>query len=321
MTSLKYFISDLDSLILIACYAILAGRESEDVKMALCKNCGTNLTESSKFCMKCGQRQEGVSETPVPPMNPIQELSGTLSPAQESATGNRWYQQRTRLPHPAENPTEENSITILNVYKQVFHILGRRPIKLWGVSLLGTLLIGIVPILAILPIISIPVTLVLAFGLTGVYIGAIRGKEPEVEQLFSGFNSFWRVVKGMSWKLLWVFIWLLIPVAGIVLAIIKEYSYRFVPHILSENSEMLADSALKISADMTQGHKLKMFAADFMIVFVTVMGTLFFALGTNLWPFEIFFFALLVIWGVLAAVFVPFIMGLVSAVFYERLKN
>ena len=319
MTSLKYFISIADSLILINRYAILAVRESEEMEMALCKNCGTSLTEGSKFCMKCGQRQESLTGTQVSSVSAIQEIKDH-SPADGTVAEKRWYQRNAQLP-AAEDISGEDSTSIIEVYKQVFSILRRKPLKLWGASMLGSLFLGIVPILAVLPIVSIPITLVLTFGLTGVYIIGSRCEEPEVEQLFCGFKNFRNVAKVMGWKLLWVFLWVLIPVAGIVLAIMKEYSYKFVPHILYESSELSPDDALKKSMAITQGSRLKMFVADLIIVAIVTLGSLLFAVGTRLWPFEVFFIVLLVLWGVLAAVFVPLIMGLVSAVFYERLAK
>ena len=320
MTSLKYFISIADSLILINRYAILAVRESEEMEMALCKNCGTSLTEGSKFCMKCGQRQESLTGTQVSSVSAIQEIKEEHSPEDVIVAEKRWYQRNTQQPE-AENVSVEDSTSIIEVYKQVFSILRRKPLKLWGISMLGSLFLGIVPILAVLPIVSIPITLVLTFGLTGVYIIGSRCEEPEVEQLFCGFKNFRNVAKVMGWKLLWVFLWVLIPVAGIVPAIMKEYSYKFVPHILYESSELSPDDALKKSMAITQGSRLKMFAADLIIVAIVTLGSLLFAIGTRLWPFEVFFIVLLFLWGVLVTVFVPLIMGLVSAVFYERLAK
>ena len=289
--------------------------------MALCKNCGTNLAEGSKFCVKCGQRQDGVPEPSAGFMSAAERWKEAPPVINEFVPRNQWYEQRAQELPDTEDATEETGISIPDVYKQVLHILSNKPIKLWGISMLGTLLAGMVPVLAILPIVSIPICLVLSFGLTGIYIRGSRHEEPEAEQLFCGFKNFWKTVKVMGWKLLWVFLWGLIPIAGIFIAVMKEYSYKFVPHILSEAGDISSDDALKMSAELTKGHRLKMFAADLIIILVTGIGIISFAIGTRIWPFEVFFVVLLVLWSVLIVTFIPLIMGLVSAVFYDRLAK
>ena len=190
--------------------------------------------------------------------------------------------------------------------------------RIWGFSLLGTLLILLATWMGILPIISVPVAAVLYASMEIIYLNKLNGKEPESEELFKGFKNFWHVAGGMCWMYLWIFIWALIPIAGVVMAVIKTYTYRFTPYILMNEPETSPTEALKKSIKMTNGYRGKMFLAEFLIglgislvsIILTSLGML---RGIG------FVFAFIEFIFILAAfVFVPVFMGLVRACFYQE---
>ncbi len=155
---------------------------------------------------------------------------------------------------------------ISKVYNHALDILKSKPFKLWGLSLLAILLAALVEIFAVLPIISIPVSVTISAGMLLVYLDGYKGKDVDSKQLFAGFKSFARIAGGMLWMMLWILIWALIPIVGIVFAIIKSYEYRFTPYILFTQPEVSVFDALKLSMKQTEGYKGTMFGADMIIV-------------------------------------------------------
>ena len=55
---------------------------------------------------------------------------------------------------------------ISNIYKRAFNVLSKMPFKLWGLSLLSSLLTILVLVFGVLPIVIVPVIAVLSAGLT-----------------------------------------------------------------------------------------------------------------------------------------------------------
>ncbi len=211
---------------------------------------------------------------------------------------------------------------IRTVYGKACGILMKKPLRLWGVSLLYTLLTVLVSTLGMIPLITIPIALVLEAGMTMVFLAGYLGKEPEVTQLFMGFKSnFLHVCGGMAWMTLWIFIWGLIPIVGFFFAISKTYAYRFTPYILITCPEISATDALKVSMKETYGHKNAMFGADILIgvaVFVVVLVLVL----LSLLPIIGFVFGfVLFIVVILLIAFLPLFCGLIKAAFYAEIHG
>jgi len=193
--------------------------------------------------------------------------------------------------------------------------LFKKPILLWGLSLLFTLLTFLASIFGAIPIISLPIILVLELGMANVFLSGYRGKPISSMLLFEGFSKkFFRNAGGMGWRALWLIIWGMIPIAGIV----KFYSYRFVPYIMLSQPDIHATEALKKSIAQTRGYKGKMFLADLLIGIAVVVLTV------------IFYFVLLIpfIGPVLFAIYVilliallPLIIGTLEAVYYDKISK
>jgi len=174
-------------------------------------------------------------------------------------------------------------------------------------------------IFGLLPIVWLPVVLVLELGMANIFLRGYRGHEISSLLLFEGFsNKFARNAGGMGWRMLWLLIWGLIPVAGIFIAIVKFYSYRFVPYIMLTEPDIPATEALKKSMNQTNGYKGKMFLADLLIGLAVVVTTI------------IFYFILLIpfigpilaiIYYILLVALLPLLMGTLEAVYYDKVSK
>ena len=152
------------------------------------------------------------------------------------------------------------------IYQKSFAALMKRPFRLWGISLLGALLcwlagIGFAGILAV----GFAIAWAIDVSLSMIFLHTYQtGEEPHTADLFQTFRKdrFLRVVGGMAWMSLWIFLWSLIPVVGIVFGVIRMYEYRFVPYILMTRDDVKPTDALRVSREQTMGYKGKMFWAD-----------------------------------------------------------
>ncbi|MCL2366103.1 MAG: zinc ribbon domain-containing protein [Oscillospiraceae bacterium] len=249
-----------------------------------CPKCGFENLADAQFCTKCGT-----------PLVTQAAHGGYAHPAPPSFFG--------------------------DVYAKAFTgFLFKKPIMLWGISLLSTLL----TLLAILfsagiPIIWIPIVLVLQIGLCNVFLRGFRGQQINANLLFEGFKKdvFFRNAGGMAWTELWLLIWLLIPFAGLVFVFIKYYSYRFVPFIMLEDPDISAADALKKSMTMTHGYRGKMFAADIVIIAGAIVLTLIFVL-IALVPF---LRILLFLYIIVLAALLPLILYTLGAVYYDKVSK
>ncbi len=76
-------------------------------------------------------------------------------------------------------------------------------------------------------------------------------------------RGFWRFVGVTVWAALWQFLWsLLFLVPGIV----KSYSYRLAPFLALRHPELTVRQALRKSIEMTEGHKVRLFALDLILL-------------------------------------------------------
>lgn len=96
--------------------------------------------------------------------------------------------------------------------------------------------------------------------------------------LFSGFarGNYLNVVKVMFMKglfeTLWTFL-LIIP------GIIKSYEYYLVPYLLAETPDLPYREALRISAEMMDGHKWRLFVLELSFLGWLLLGSLLCGLG------------------------------------------
>lgn len=106
---------------------------------------------------------------------------------------------------------------------------------------------------------NIIVSPVIVVGLKYLYYKAYCREEIGPDQLFGGFKNYGHVLGGTLWQMLFIFLWALIPIAGIVIVVIKSISYSMTSYILMDQPDVDACSALKLSMAMTDGHKGEIF--------------------------------------------------------------
>lgn len=169
--------------------------------------------------------------------------------------------------------------------------LMKKPVQLWGLSLLGVILQSLSNLLcAVPPILGMGVSSTLSAGMENVFLDAYHQKEINSKQIFSGFSSgksFLRIAGGMLWRTLWLFLWTLfalIPIVGWVIApimlVIKGISYSFTPYLLLRKKDISPLDALKRSMEMTKGYRGKIFLT-YLICYAAllVIGLLLFLIG------------------------------------------
>ena len=126
----------------------------------------------------------------------------------------------------------------------VFQMIGRalkalfkKPLRVFGLSMFVTLLMYLGCVLFFgIPAAGLVIGILMYTSLNWMYLRVLRGETgiaaKDMLDVFKDKETFVRVLKGMAWKYLWIFIWGLIPIAGFVFALIKVYEYRLVPYIL-----------------------------------------------------------------------------------------
>ena len=258
--------------------------------MAFCTGCGNKLEDDAVFCNNCGR------------------AVGALQPQQD------FYQ-------PPPEPDVSSICSIFEIYRRVLAIIKTKPLLLWGISLMFSLLTVVAFFLILIPIIYLPVVATLQVGMISVFLAGYRGKEISTAMLFSGFNDFKRIAGGMLWMWLWLLIWAMIPLAGIVLVIIKGFAYIFVPYILLTQPDVSATEALKRSVEMTRGYKGKLFGA-YVLTYVIVWACFLILYLLGLIPFVgIVFLIISVIFALVCVAFLPLFIGLIGAAFFDEIES
>lgn len=212
------------------------------------------------------------------------------------------------------------------IYKRALAVLMKKPIKLWGISLLACVLSPVLTLLCgvAIPGLGLAVSLLLSTSMLMVYLHGYRGEDVQILHLFDCFKDWTtikRVVLGLAWMLMWIFLWALIPFAGPVFAVIRAYEYRLTPYILITEPDVPLTEAIKLSKERTNGYKLKMWGAD--VLFFVAIWVVSFILGLlSAIPY------IGILFGIVSAVVTiavsalsPLFLGLVQAAFYEEISN
>lgn len=206
-------------------------------------------------------------------------------------------------------------------YLAALKVLLKKPVMLWGLSLLLALLSGIGALLtASVPVACYIVGYLFALGGIKLYMDGLKGKEVNSKQLFAAFNrNFIKSAGAMAWKDLWSFIWGFVPVYGVI----KHLSYRFVPYIINARPDISSFDALKLSMKLTQGKKLQLWLAD--LVYFAVVFSLLLVFGLlAIVPYIGFFFLLhFLVILIVVVLFSNIFTGLYRAAFFseEELEN
>ena len=204
--------------------------------------------------------------------------------------------------------------------------LMKKPVQLWGLSLLGVILQSLSNVLcAVPPILGMGVSSTLSAGMENVFLDAYHQKEINSKQIFSGFSSgksFLRIAGGMLWRTLWLFLWALfalIPIVGWVIApimlVIKGISYSFTPYLLLRKKDISPLDALKRSMEMTKGYRGKIFLT-YLICYAAllVVGLLLFLIA-KIGGFAVVLAGLI---GLVIGIFCPLFFGVLRAAMFTE---
>ena len=242
-------------------------------------------------------------------------------------------------------------------FKSAWGVIQKKPFMLWGLSILSGIVTTIATILTTgLPFLGMAFGYVITVGMSRVYLDGLEGKNVNSDQLFSGFGKgVFRVAGGMAWRSLWSVIWTIVGVAiailiavvftlfggifglraagvfaiiGIVLAILsaipisifitaKNYSYAFVPYILSTKPDVTATQALRLSMELTKGKKLQMWLADFLYAVITGVAGMILGLFSAIPYIGSLFMIVTVFYYIILFVFGPLFQGLYRAEFFR----
>ena len=211
------------------------------------------------------------------------------------------------------------------IYSRALKVLMKKPLALWGISLLHVLLVSVVSALCgVVPILAIAITLLLSTSMIMVYLHGYRGEEVKSVQLFDSFKDWAtikRVLGGMSWMVLWIFLWSLIPIVGPIFAMIRMYEYRLTPYILVTEPDVAPTDAIKVSKERTNGYKAKMFWADILVGIAIFVASLVLGLLCMIPYIGVLFGIILFVFIIVVTALTPLFLGLVQAAFYEEISN
>ncbi|MBQ7328506.1 MAG: hypothetical protein IJX01_01195 [Oscillospiraceae bacterium] len=215
---------------------------------------------------------------------------------------------------------------MMTIYGRALKVLLKKPFKLWGLSLLAIALSGALSALCgfAVPILGIAVGLLISTAMTIIFLRGYRGEDVDVLQLFACFKDWTtakRVLLGLGWMYLWIFLWSLIPIVGPIFALIRVYEYRLTPYILVFEPEVPITEAIKVSSQKTMGYKLQMWLADF--VYAALFGIVAFVLGlfSAIPVLGLLFVLVLIVLYIAFIVLAPLFAGLVQAAFYEEINS
>ena len=221
------------------------------------------------------------------------------------------------------------------LYSNAFSALKRSFFPIWGVSLFAELLILIGSLLfGIIPGAALAIAILLGSAMSLAFLRVYRGERPHCIQLFDtcrDWHTVKRMLAGMGWMTLWIFIWSLIPIVGIIFAVIRGYEYSLTPYILANEPDVSPTHAIKVSSSKTKGYKARMFGADMLCVGVFIAAMLiiwlicvlpgilgFYRTSARLLPAAT---ALTVIIEVIYILVAPMLLGLIHGGFYDEISN
>lgn len=128
--------------------------------------------------------------------------------------------------------------------------------------------------------IQMVVSSILAVASLNVYIAMSRSPEPvSFGKFIEGFNNWARATLGILWTFLWTFLWTLL---FIIPGIIKSLAYSQMFYIIAEYKEVSVTKAMKISIEITKGHKWDLFVMYLSFIGWDILCAFTLGIG-NLW--------------------------------------
>lgn len=214
---------------------------------------------------------------------------------------------------------------VMDLYKKSCSVLMKRPFRLWGLSLLaGVLLLAAHVGFVGVPAVAFCAALLLDASMAMIYLNSYRtGLEPKTSYLFSAFRKerIWHVLGGMAWMYLWILLWSLIPIVGIVFGVIRAYEYRFTPYILMTRDDVKPTEAIKVSKAETMGYKGKMFGAEMLAYGAAVVVIAVLSLFGAIPYLGVLFKIVRFVFNLAYCLLLPLFFGILRAAFYVEIQN
>lgn len=128
-------------------------------------------------------------------------------------------------------------------------------------------------------LIQMIVSAILGVASIGVYLKMSRSPEPvSFETFLEGLNNWARAILCILWQALWIFLWILL---FIIPGIIKSFAYSQMFYIIAEYKDVSVTKAMRISMEITKGHKWDLFVMylsfigwDILCILTVGIGTL-----------------------------------------------
>ena len=130
---------------------------------------------------------------------------------------------------------------------------------------------GVIAVLAAVGVVVI-IVMVIAFAITAFlfnpleigcrkfFVRNLDDPTTELNCLSGGFDTNYKnVVKVMFFRMLYLFLWFLIPIAGPFICIVKSYEYMMIPYLLADDPDMSKEEAFATSKEMMDGQKWNAF--------------------------------------------------------------
>lgn len=162
----------------------------------------------------------------------------------------------------------------------------------WGKGVIATILCNMAT--------SIPiVNFLISYGFSAFFLDCANGKKVNIGQLFDGFKDFGRIFLTMLLIALRISLWAAVfiipffitiflsptPLAavgvwiGLIIAIVKFYSYSMTAYIMRENPEMKYNQAINKSVEIMKDKKMDLFLIDLSMIGWGILSIVTFGLG------------------------------------------
>ena len=302
--------------------------------MKFCTTCGAPLKEGASFCTTCGapvnplrnQEPRNAAQSEASDYDtPIYDRPIPEAPQPDSYRQQSYSYQSDPYSSPRPEPQPKAKTGIFRIYKKAFAVLLRKPFRLWGISLLSGFISGGLTLLFGFAVgIGICLDILITVGMTMVYLHGYRGEEVHAIQIFDAFKDWAtlkRVLGGMAWMKMWVFLWALIPFAGPVFAVIRTYQYRLTPYILVTEPNIPATEAMNVSRQRTTGWKAKMFWADVLVYATLFVGFVVLSVFSQIPYIGVLFGFVFFLVSLFVSLFLNLFRGLVQSAFYEEISE
>ena len=176
----------------------------------------------------------------------------------------------------------KESANVLDVASPGIGDIGNTAITATAIGLGFIIIMVVILIVAAVGIaISVFVTNIFEVGARKFFLENTSGPV-KIDSLIYGFNNghYMNVVKVQFMKHLYIFLWCLL---FIIPGIIKAFEYYYVSYLLSEDPTLDYNTALKMSSEMTNGHKWDIFVLELSFIGWHILGGITFHLVDIFW--------------------------------------